>query len=326
MVMNLRSEKQIRFFIFFLSIGVLTEGIIALIQYKTASTLGLEILGEAELVEQRLALGYMFSRATGTTAHPNILGYYFEILIPIIFAMVLVEEKGSMKFWYLIALIFGFGGILVTLSRAAWITLPVSLPLVFFILYGDRITEIKTGVIMFIVGIFVLIGIYFAFPTIEKRLLADDYRSAESRIPLNVASFSIVKQFPVLGVGLNNFAEVFKRYDTTGKSRIFRGYKQMVHNLYLAVWVDVGTLGLAAFLWIFVSAFIIAGKLMFKVSKWQRGLLVGITAGLLAHLIHGLFDPGFRSAVNISTLVYSLLGLIGAISVFNEKGIGGSAY
>ena len=323
LVMNLKNEKQIRIFIFFLSVGVFIEGAIALIQYKTGSTLGLEIIGEAELVEQRLALGFMFSRATGTTAHPNILGYYFEILIPIIFAMLLVEEKGSMKFWYFIAMLFGFGGILVTLSRAAWITLPVSLPLVFFSLYGKRLFEIKTGVVLFIVGIFFIIGLYFAYPTIERRLLADDYRSAQSRIPLNLASLSIIKQYPVLGVGLNNFAEVFKRYDTTGKSRIFKGYKQMVHNLYLAVWVDVGTLGLVAFLWIFVSSFIIAGKLLFKVSQWQRGLLVGITAGLLAHLIHGLFDPGFRSAVNISTLVYSLLGLIGAVSVFNEKGIGG---
>ena len=319
LIMNLRNENQMRVFIFFISVGVLIEAILAIIQYQTGSTLGLEILGEEQLVAQRLALGYMVSRATGTIGHPNALGYYFEILIPVICALIFVEEKRLLRYWYLIVLAFGFFGILATLSRGAWITLPVSIPLVFFILYGNRLFQIKTGVIAFLVGILVIIGIYFAFPTIEKRLVADDYRSAESRMPLNLAALSVLRQFPVFGVGLNNFSEVFKRYDTTGKSRIFSGYKQMVHNLYLAVWVDVGTVGFIAFLWIFASSFIIAGKLMFKVSQWQKGVLIGITAGLLAHLIHGLFDPGFRNMMNTSTLVYSLIGLIGAISVLHKK-------
>ncbi len=43
-------------------------------------------------------------------------------------------------------------------------------------------------------------------------------------------------------------------------------------------------------------------------------MLVGVSAGLLAHLTHGLFDPGFKVAANVSMLVYVLLGLVGYVS------------
>ncbi|MBI4698538.1 MAG: O-antigen ligase family protein, partial [Nitrospirae bacterium] len=278
--MNLKDEKHIRIFIFFLSAGVLVEGILAVVQYKTNTSLGLQIFGEERLVEQNL--GYMVSRATGTIGHPNALGYYFEILIPLVFAMFLVERKRLYQRWYLIVLIFSLAGILTTLSRGAWITLPISLAMVFFTLFGNRLLRIKSAIGMFIFGLIALIALYFAYPTIEKRLVHDDYRSAESRMPLNKAAVSIINKFPLVGVGLNNFSEVFKRYDTTGNSRIFRGYKHVVHNLYLLVWAEVGTIGLIAFLWIFVSSFIIIARLLFKVPLWYRGILTGIAAGLFA--------------------------------------------
>ena len=41
----------------------------------------------------------------------------------------------------------------------------------------------------------------------------------------------------------------------------------------------------------------------------------GRGGGLLAHLVHGLFDPGFKVAANVSMLVYALLGLVGYVLV-----------
>jgi hypothetical protein len=63
----------------------------------------------------------------------------------------------------------------------------------------------------------------------------------------------------------------------------------------------------------FLSAFYVGLKNLSAVHPWQRGVLIGAVAGLLAHMIHGLVDPGFRILMSTSMLFYSLLGLIGAI-------------
>jgi hypothetical protein len=36
-------------------------------------------------------------------------------------------------------------------------------------------------------------------------------------------------------------------------------------------------------------------------------------------MIHGLVDPGFRILMNVSMLVYSMLGLIGAMSLMSRE-------
>jgi uncharacterized membrane protein YeaQ/YmgE (transglycosylase-associated protein family) len=51
------------------------------------------------------------------------------------------------------------------------------------------------------------------------------------------------------------------------------------------------------------------------VPNRERAILIGAAAGLLAQMIHGLLDPGFRTLMNTSMLFYSLLGLIGAVAV-----------
>ena len=139
-IMNLRNKEQIATFVFSLSIGIVLEALIAFYQYSTGQALGLGVLGEKLFPA---GFGYM-SRAGGTIGHPNILGYYFEMLIPLMLAMSIVEEKGLRKFWYMAATFCGLLGMIATMSRGSWITIPVSLPLVFFVAYGKRLTQTKT--------------------------------------------------------------------------------------------------------------------------------------------------------------------------------------
>lgn len=318
LMMNLRDEKQLRTVLFFLSLGVLTQALFAFYQYKTGRSLGLKVFGEQPLVEQYL--GFAASRATGTIGHPNILAYYFEILLPLIFAVLLVEERKLAQIWYLLVLILGLGGMLVTLSRAGWATIPLSFFAVFVILVKDRWYRWRT-VFEVVVGIACLsIFIYYFFPIIEKRYFYEDYGSAATRIPLNRAAMSVIAQFPIFGVGLNNMAEVFRRYDTTGAAMMITGSApHVVHNLYLSVWTDMGTVGFAAFLAFLACIFLVAWRLLGQVSRWKQGVLVGIMAGLLAHLFHGLVDPGFKSTLNISYLIYVLVGLVGGIGIIDQR-------
>jgi O-antigen ligase len=295
-----------------LSLVVVIEGAFAAAQFLLDSNLGLSIFGEQAIVRQDI--GYTVSRAGGTLGHPNILAYFFEMLCPLMLALAWVERSPALRAWYLFALALGLLGLVMTLSRGAWVALPLSLGFVALVLGSRQLLKLRTVAMFFVGLVIVAAAVAPMAPTIQRRLTHDDYKSAATRYPLDKAAWSIVKQYPVVGIGLNNFAEVFKQHDTTGHSRIFRGYKQVVHNLYLLVWTEVGTLGLLAFLGIFAVPFWAALRGLSRAPPLYRGVLAGCVAGLGAHLIHGFVDPGFKSQMNISVLVFVLLGILGAAS------------
>ena len=245
------------------------------------------------------------------------MAYYFEMLIPFMFAMFLAEERAVLRLLYLVATAIGLGGLYTTQSRGSWITIPVSLPLVFIVMYARKLRQARSWALL-VPGLLITALVFFLiFPIIRHRLSFEDV-AARSRIPLNRAAFSIVKQFPVTGVGLNNLARVFRTYDTTGGSAVFQtegDVQHIVHNLYLWVWTETGTIGMVTFAGLFISAFYVGFKYLFRVGLWQRGILIGAVSGLMAHAIHGFVDPGFRILMSTSMLFYSLMGLIGAIAV-----------
>ncbi len=312
-LMSLQSDHLIRIWVFVLSLQVLIQATLAGAQYGLKRSLGLGMFGEEALVAQNI--GHVVNRATGTIGHPNILSYFFEILLPVMFALALARQPAGRRLWYAVVCVAGIGGILTTLSRGSWLTLPVSFLAVFALTYGGRIVRVKAMVGAFIVGCGLLAALYFAYPTIEKRFTHTDYKSAQSRMPLNRAAWSIIEQFPVTGVGLNNFAETFKRHDTTGYSRIFRGYRHVVHNLHLWIWTETGTVGLLAFLAPFVVTIWVALRHAPRAPPVPRAIMVGIAAGLFAHLMHGMVDPGFRVSLTVSFLIFTSMGVVGALAL-----------
>ena len=327
LIMSLDDARYLRLFVFSLSVAVLFQGIIASIQYFGHTSLGLGFFGEQSLVS--LNIGPVVNRATGTIGHPNVLGYFFGITIPLMLALSLQEQRPLYKAWYFGVFTIACIGIFTTSSRGAWLTVPVSTFIVLTILFLPRIARLKSAITVFTIGSVVLAGLIAAYPTLEKRFFhRDSFRTASIRIPLNLATLSIIEQHPVVGIGMNNFSEVFQRYDTTGKSRVFTRhtqsgllqeestYKHVVHNLYLWVWAEGGTVGLLAFLWIFVSAFLLARTSFPRAPPWEQAVLVGTVAGMIGHLGHGLIDPGFLITPSVSMLIYCFFGLIGAISMY----------
>jgi O-antigen ligase len=310
-VSNLKKQKYLNILALSLALGMALEGIIAVYQWKTGHTLGLYIFGEKKVELQDI--GFIANRASGTIGNPNILGYYFEILIPFVFALFIAEKKVFFKLFYMLSLLLGCAGIYATLSRGAWMTLPISSAMIFLIMFKDRLLRISTAIWAWVLIMLAAIILVAAFPTIQKRFTHYDYGSANTRGPLNEAAFSVVKQFPVFGVGINNLAKVFKKYDQTGYSAMFVGKDHVVHNMYFHIWTETGTVGLLAFLSIFISVLWTAFLIMFKVSRFERAMIAGFAIGIVAQLLHASVDPGFKIMMNVSMLVYTAIGVIAAI-------------
>ncbi|MDP3564344.1 MAG: O-antigen ligase family protein, partial [Methanoregula sp.] len=255
---------------------------------------------------------------------PNIFGYFFEMIIPLTFAMFIAERRILIKCWYFFSACLGCAGIYTTLSRGAWMTLPLTGGLVFLVMFRDRFLRLSTFIWVWFAALAISLILVVSFPVVYNRFTHDDYGSADTRGPLNEAAFSVIKQFPLFGVGLNNMAMVFKKYDTTGYSRMFVGKNHVVHNMYLQIWTEVGTVGIIAFLYLLIIVIYTGYYHLFRVHYWDRGILAGVTAGIIAQSIHALVDPGFKTMMNVSMLFYTYIGLIGAISIIyrNEKAAG----
>jgi O-antigen ligase len=89
----------------------------------------------------------------------------------------------------------------------------------------------------------------------------------------------------------------------------------VVHNLHLWIWAEVGTIGLIAYLAPFAITIWTAWTRAARAPPAPRAILAGIGAGLLAHLMHGMVDPGFRISLTVSFLIFTLMGIVGAIAL-----------
>lgn len=307
------AARDVRGLVAALCLLCLMQTAAALAQYLTGSELGLSVLGEEGVLEDTIAFSTR-TRAAGFKVHPNILGYYYEIVWPVALAAALCRGPLFLRIAGAAAALCACAGVVLTLSRAAWGTFPVSAVLVAALVYRDRLASPAARRM----GAALLAGLSlaaaFVGPTIAERFLADDGGSASQRGPLNDAALKLFAEFPVLGVGLNNFGNMFATHDTTGLSRLaglFDRSNHVVHNLHLLVLTEVGVLGYAAFAGLFLIAIRrgvgAAGRA--PAGDPPASIAAGAAIGLAAHLMHGLVDPGFRLNLGIAELVFTALGL-----------------
>ena len=312
-VMNM-PRRHIEVLLVTIAVSVCIQTLIAGAQWATGSALGLGIFGEEQLVKESINME-VSHRATGTIGHSNILAYFYEITGPLMFAMMLWARNWWLRIIFFAAVCATAAGMLFTLSRAAWLTVPFTFSAVFVAVYRHRIWRLNTAIWVLILLLVAAIGLVYALPIILERILGDDAGSLSHRMPLNYAAWSIIEQFPMIGVGLNNFASSFGIYDTTSYSRLFLDHDHVVHNMYLLVLGEVGVLGFIPFLGLFLSSFWVALEVVKRGDSWQGAVAIGAACGLLAHMIHGLFDPGFKLNLTISQLIYVQIGIIGNLAL-----------
>ncbi len=247
------SKQDLMLFAAAMSVGVMLQAGVAALQVVTGSALGLGFLGDTGVTQEAIDFGSQ-SRATGFKGNPNILAYYFEILYPLCLAVALSRAGAGLRCLAFGGVMAALAGLTVTLSRGGWITVPPSTVLIIAFVFRDRL--LRRSSLLALIGLFGLTAVaaVFAGPTIITRFTADDAGSTDARGPLNAAALSMIEQFPVAGVGLNNFGNMFPIYDRTGNARLFTNVDHVVHNLYLYVLGEVGIIGFLAFLAIFVVA------------------------------------------------------------------------
>ena len=226
-------------------------------------------------------VGYLMGnteRAVSFFTNPNYLSVYLLLLIPIALGLITVSSLPVCKRFFA-AVVFTACSValLFTMSRGAW--LGITTALILFSVIKDR----RFLVLLLVIVLLVLLA---APPEVISRMKTIiSIKSNMDRIKLWSSTIEMIKDHPVLGVGIGNFRPVYAEY-ASGKLMIH------THNIFLQFTVELGIAGL---LFIIYFLYLLARVALTVLKKYDynkkgTGAALGTVTSLLALLIDLQFD------------------------------------
>lgn len=201
-----------------LIVNLVVQCIIMIIQVATSSSVGLNFLGESELIagyygsSSIVHNGNIYLRGYGTFAHPNIAGAY------IVFAIIMLIELAKLNSWKrALVLCFGTIAIFLTFSRMA-----------IFVLGAFFVVKI---VQYFCLGKKIKLSSFILFERVGE-IFNTMNTTVRERIELSKKALNYIVEQPVLGVGYGRFVSHMGQSQDIIISE-GRGLFEPVHNIFL---------------------------------------------------------------------------------------------
>ncbi len=139
---------------------------------------------------------------------------------------------------------------------------------------------------------------------ILHRLMEDDQGAAYSRIPLNILAINMITAHPVVGIGINNFMVVANHYLTP---EIYGLWLAPVHNKYLLVWSETGTIGILSFILFYLAVSKEAWQCYKSGSPIFSPLGAALVAGLCGYASHMMVDRfGSRTVLQLLWVIAAI--------------------
>lgn len=249
------------------------------------------------------------SRVRGFYGSPNNLALYLGRILPLAVAVLAWGQKGWRRWGYGAAAALMACALFLTYSRGAWVIgIPVSL--LFLAALRGRRAVVVTMVAMAVAAIVLLL---VAGQGRLASLLNTTEGTTYFRVQLWQSSWAMIKDHPVLGVGLDNFLYHYRTYYVlpTAWEEFNLSHP---HNLVLDAWLRLGVLGLAVLLFLLVGFFRRAMRAFRRAPEGgARILLQGLMAGMVYMVAHGLVDNAFF-LVDLAFTFMLMLAVAQAIS------------
>ena len=303
------------------------QSLIAIGQYMNQQSLGLKFLAESPLssnipgVAKIVVDGLKMIRAYGTFPHPNLLATFLCLGLFCLFFIYLKQKPWSKKFvladltkndflpknGLLLAGLYPLllFALFLTFSRGVIFAFVLA-TLGFFIYIFFSHPQLRTKVIELFLLLIVLCSLFtlILWPEISSRFLISSGQQAVSlRLFYNQIAFDLIKDHPLLGIGLGNFVWQIKQMLHLLASWLH----QPVHNIYLLIASEIGLIGLGFFL-LFLFFIIKRINIILK----ENSLLFTFYFCLFAFLIIGLFDHFFWTLQQGQLMFWIILSILSA--------------
>ena len=295
--------------------GVL-QAILAIAQFIKQGSIGIKFV-EAGIfspdspgVANFILNGERIMRSYASFSHPNVLAGFLLLAIFAFYAIFLQRDiKGTLRsliivFCFLVVVF----GLFLTFSRTAIAVFGV-ISLLFFLI---KFFQTREKQIIKLFGLFLIscvLAVVILFPYLKVRFftISMEEQAVDLRFFYNKMAWQMIKEKPILGIGIGNFVNYSQNYPTylraaakmLNLSVIPDWVYQPVHNIYLLIASEIGILGLLAFL-VFIGINFL-GKIK------QMGPMWFIFAGFL---ILALADHYFWTLQTGGILFWLALALI----------------
>ena len=224
-----------------------------------------------------------FSRMTGPYENPIDLATYLMVIIPILWTFTIIRRK---------VLRWQVGGLLILLlvcfartgAIGAWLGLCGGVLLIMATNSRSR----KFGLVLLIA---VVLGAVFVLGR-QGHLgaLSVSDIGAVDRMNMWRSAVQMIRDRPVLGQGLNTFMSNYLAYWVGGERQ-----PRYAHNCYLQVAAETGLIGLLTFLVLLGLLFARLVRRLPHLHSNDQMILVGLTTGLFAFVLHAAVDTDFYS-------------------------------
>jgi O-antigen ligase len=320
---GITSEKEVRFAVWVLIFSVFIQSALSIAQTFGGSFSWLQRLVEMDEQVSLHQIGTsVYGRAYGTIGYTTVFAQYLGMISPLALAFFVFKKVKWEYFVSGLVYILAIVAMILSLSRAEWGNLIVVFILILLMgirkkIFQDR--TVKLRVLTVFLGA-VLIGLIFS-PRLIARLSSEDYSSALERIPMAKVALSMIVHNPILGVGLNNYAENMYSY---GMGRLLPGQVYGVHNSFLFLAAEIGIFGLLAILYLWIISY---RRLIFCFKNGEPFIWIisaGLICGLTALFIHSNVEQGFHVHQQLNGMLWSFFGIAAALKVITVDKIKGS--
>lgn len=292
-------KKDIPKIIFALSLTALVTSVLAIYQKFTGAWIPNPYWAAEET-----------RRVTSVWGFPNAIGLFLAPLIPLFITQGwrfyrsaslrsrMTVKKLLITIYYLLITIAALAAIVFAKSTGALVALIAAAILIGIIYKKTRVTTIAVTALAIILIVFLP-----AAQSIRQELLFQDY-SGGLRIDMWGEAVELISDHPILGTGLSSYKSQIHRYRIDKWIEIF----QYPHNILLNFWIEIGALGVLAFILIFYWVFKI---LIPPLTKGGAGRVLNYTliATFTIILIHGIVDvPYFKN--DLAILFWLLITLV----------------
>ena len=246
----LKTRPKISTVAFFLSVGVAYSSILAIVQFFLQRSVGgpLWFLGERTFSNLSPGIAQfnvcnpftygcaLVLRAYGTFPHPNVLGGFLAVSLPLLLYQWRNDAAFShnKKIYYVSAMCVGAVALVLTFSRSAWVAALLGLGMVFYASSQKRARAVPIVIVTIIM--LVLVG----------RSVGLQDESVVVREALNSSAVKMFRQSPIIGKGVNDF--LVELPHSLPSRQIY--FLQPVHNIYLLVLAETGIVGFVIVTWI----------------------------------------------------------------------------
>jgi O-antigen ligase/tetratricopeptide (TPR) repeat protein len=268
-----------------------------------------------------------FPRASGPFVDPDHFANYLAMVLPLIVAGTLfpsaISSSGSrflVRVLCSLALFVTSAAILLSLSRAGLTAAAFGIGFLYCFLIslpgGKRPHLLEPfgsrGIAALLTCCIVLLAVAFLGPTgrnqIDARLeeTLQNHADVTERSSLWTDSLGMVRDFPLFGVGLGAWPEIFPHYQRAPFSEF--AFAREPENDYLQLTTETGIIGVGLAGWLVCSLGVRLKRSFENISARSLPLFGALMAGVFAMVFHEFFDFSFRVPAN-ALLFIALLAL-----------------